>query len=219
MPLRGAVIMVKGDWAEYTQTLGLASWSSPAAPCPFCTANKDNWQDRKGLSPVHFPHELMAAQRYEDHCGAAELRVWLTQEDHLAVARALFFDRREGGAQGASAEARHPRIRLAKGRPARAKTIVARRVAARGNFVARARDVLAEVGHSESAPSAPADRRDHRHRPQQLRGRPTPRFQFGPYAATLSGGYHGTPLVECVRCGPLADGARALRGSTGTPVG
>jgi len=114
MPPRGAVLMVEGEWAEYNQTLGLASWSSLAAPCPFCMATKDNWHDVTGLSPVHFPHELMTAQRYEDHCAAAELRVWLTHEDHLKVARALFFDRREGGARGRALEHDIPELGLQK---------------------------------------------------------------------------------------------------------
>jgi hypothetical protein len=186
MPLRGAVIMEKWNWAGYNKGTGLASWSSLAAPCPFCIANNDNLHDMKGLSPVHFPHELMTAQRYEDHCAAAELRVWLTHEDHLKVARALFFDLKPNGARGRALKHDIPELGLNMHDRLEPSPLLP--------------DVLqveemSLPGHATFWRRS-GTQRVHRRLPlidatigiahQQLHGGPTPRLQCGPSAAILS---------------------------------
>jgi hypothetical protein len=38
--VRGALVLLKGDWAEYAHSLGMTTWSSSNDPCPLCVCRK-----------------------------------------------------------------------------------------------------------------------------------------------------------------------------------
>eukprot|EP00969_Alexandrium_andersonii_P182659 8071208-Alexandrium_andersonii.AAC.1 len=38
---RGALLFVKGDWAEFSHSLGFASWSHGTHPCLLCKTTRE----------------------------------------------------------------------------------------------------------------------------------------------------------------------------------
>ena len=97
---RFAVIMIKGDWAEFAHTLGLTTWGSATCPCPFCHATKAQWFSMDGFSPMHFPHELMTHAQYDEACSSAEIKVDIDAILHSRIKAALYYDKRQDGARG-----------------------------------------------------------------------------------------------------------------------
>eukprot|EP00959_Pyramimonas_sp_CCMP1952_P186665 3903048-Pyramimonas_sp.AAC.1 len=39
--VRCVVLYVKGDWAEFSKSMGLAGWGNTWQPCPICPVQKD----------------------------------------------------------------------------------------------------------------------------------------------------------------------------------
>lgn len=93
--VRGALVMIKGDWAEFCGTFGFPTWSSSQHPCLFCHASAGGLGKVDSLSAVTFPHDLKTADQYEAACEAAEVWVSLTREDRNAIQDFLFYDKRK----------------------------------------------------------------------------------------------------------------------------
>lgn len=96
--VRGAVVLVKGDWSEFCLTMGFPTWSTQRHPCLFCNCTRDTLYALEGFAPFSFPHRLRTAGEYEHACAAAEICVILTRADHAALLERLYYDKRPGAA-------------------------------------------------------------------------------------------------------------------------
>ena len=76
MPVRAAVVQVRGDWAEFSNTLGLSSWKSTLDPCFLCSAEKDCLHDLSGLTANRLPWREHTTEDYRTAVGDCE--IWVT---------------------------------------------------------------------------------------------------------------------------------------------
>lgn len=97
----GAVIAIKGDWAEYAHTLAFPSWASADHPCPWCDCRRDSMGRDTGLSPVSFPFRLTRHQDYIAACTRAEVHVVVRNIDmRRALVASLHYDCRRDAIRG-----------------------------------------------------------------------------------------------------------------------
>ena len=104
MPLAcgiAAVQQVRGDWAEFSHSLGLPTWRSSNFPCLWCAADRDNL--------YNFTHEEDEADQWAttDHASYAEAcekcEIWVTISSpsvQQEIADKLFYDKRTYGSRG-----------------------------------------------------------------------------------------------------------------------
>ena len=93
---RGALILMKADWAELTQTLGFSNWQSVENPCLLCDATRGSMYDVVGLSPIGFPHQLVGAAQYHAKCLACEHPCRVPQAMLPELLGKLEYGRRKG---------------------------------------------------------------------------------------------------------------------------
>lgn len=93
--VRGALVLLKGDWAEFCLSFGFPTWSSTKDPCMFCCSPKSQLSKIAGLSAFSFPHALKTNVGYADACEAAEKWVVLTREEHASIVPHLSYDKRK----------------------------------------------------------------------------------------------------------------------------
>jgi hypothetical protein len=95
MRIRGYVVRVKGDWAEFAHSLGFPSWASALFPCLFCAATKEELYKFRGCNPFDFPFQLFTHNLYLAACAACETVVYLTSEQCRGMLLAsLAYDKR-----------------------------------------------------------------------------------------------------------------------------
>ena len=75
MSVRGAVVAIKGDWADFAHSLALPAWATNDYPCPWCRCSRATWSEDDGLSPLSFPFALVSHAEYEAACTACEVHV------------------------------------------------------------------------------------------------------------------------------------------------
>lgn len=101
---RACVLMVKGDWPEFANTLAYPTWASHKHPCfaCSCTGGPDgDWQKTEGVSVLSLPWLAKGSSEYSAACAAAEVRVTVPSaavwHDLLGHLR---FDHRKSGSHG-----------------------------------------------------------------------------------------------------------------------
>lgn len=105
-----AVQQVRGDWAEFSHTLGFPTWHSSDHPCIWCRA------DREMLYNWDFECELMDHSAYDQACAKCEIWVqFATQESLIDVAKHLYYDKRTYGHRGRCLNQSFPELGLLKG--------------------------------------------------------------------------------------------------------
>lgn len=78
---QAVLLWVKGDWAEASKTLGLASVSSANCMCPFCVAtNEDAYSSYEGISRDELPWAERAHESYQVECTRCERVLQLREE-------------------------------------------------------------------------------------------------------------------------------------------
>eukprot|EP00959_Pyramimonas_sp_CCMP1952_P198610 4154472-Pyramimonas_sp.AAC.1 len=79
---RAVLMYVKGDWAEFSHSFGLSSWSSLYDPCPCCTSPLDSLNVcYPGFGcPEGMVFPPRAPQPYHDACDACERTVSIDSE-------------------------------------------------------------------------------------------------------------------------------------------
>jgi hypothetical protein len=97
---RGALLHIKGDWAEFAHTLGFADWNSELFCCLFCKATKANRFDIAGVSPFGSVWGALAQDDMDRACLACEKWVTLSREQHGVVKARLHYNRKKGGGSG-----------------------------------------------------------------------------------------------------------------------
>jgi hypothetical protein len=99
--IKGAVVMIKADWLEYTSSCGLPYWSNVMHPCFCCHATRDQMQSLGQFNALTPPFPEKTGFQYEEACGFCEQ--WVTLKDkrqHQIVLGALFYDKRKHGDHG-----------------------------------------------------------------------------------------------------------------------
>ena len=99
--IKGAVVIIKGDWMEYSASLALPFWSSVMHPCFCCHATQDQLRLLGNFSALSSPFVEKTALEYERSCVACEK--WVTIQNigqHQLILGALFFDKRKHGGKG-----------------------------------------------------------------------------------------------------------------------
>ena len=96
----GAFVHIKGDWMEFSTSLGLASWNSKHSPCPFCTIDRQNMYCLSPFNPLTSPWVAVKQEQYEEACAKAERIVTISKEQHKDLVALLHYDRRGGGGRG-----------------------------------------------------------------------------------------------------------------------
>ena len=95
MEVRGLVVWVKGDWAEFSHTLGFPTWAHNTNPCIFCSCLKDQMFRFRGCNPLNFPFQLRNTAAYNLACNVCERFVEVISEDTRKLLLAnLRYDRR-----------------------------------------------------------------------------------------------------------------------------
>ena len=100
MSLCGALVYIKGDWAEYCNTFAFPTWSDLMAPCLFCRCTRANMLNDVAMSPVESAWPAFSPEDYESACAACEVLVTLTEETRALISKALHYDKRRDGGRG-----------------------------------------------------------------------------------------------------------------------
>jgi len=95
---RGALLLLKADWAEVAATLGFMNWKSSDFPCNFCTCTLRTMFEIAGLSPVSFPHRLLDWDDYEGACAGCEIVRDFTADEIAILLGTLVYDKRKTAA-------------------------------------------------------------------------------------------------------------------------
>ena len=101
-PLRArcALLFVKGDWAEYSTTLGLANWSDAIRPCFKCNAPRQSFMDASEAGPLNFLARENREGDYRAACLRCERWVTISAAQHSTLVGLLVCDRRADGNHG-----------------------------------------------------------------------------------------------------------------------
>ena len=112
MPCIGVLNQIRGDWAEFTATFGLANWATKDYPCFLCDATKATMHSYKGLSTDCFPFKLVTSDDYNKSCANCEHTVVLTKRQHGIVKSNLEYDKRAAGSRGRIVKVNLPEVGL-----------------------------------------------------------------------------------------------------------
>jgi len=105
-----AVQQIRGDWAEFSHTLGFPTWHSSDYPCLWCRADRDTLYDHEA------EWELADHASYELACDRCEVHAHITSHAALLqVAALLFYDKRTYGNRGRCLSQAVPALGLLKG--------------------------------------------------------------------------------------------------------
>ena len=116
LSLVGAVCQVKGDWAEFSHTLGFPTWRSAENPCLFCRCDRDTLYSWDGTSPDSLPWDLIGEEDYERACRRCEVHVVVqSAAERDQIAAALYYDKRIQGSHGRALKKAFPSFRLQAG--------------------------------------------------------------------------------------------------------
>ena len=89
------MLFLKGDWAEFTSTLGFPTFSNLYSPCPLCYCPKENLVELEGFSQDSFPYPAKTVRDIVDACKRCEIRVELTKVVHIEIRKRLLYDKRK----------------------------------------------------------------------------------------------------------------------------
>ena len=112
----GAVVYIKGDWQEFTATIGLPTWQDLWHPCFKCWATREQLFTVGDLSAMSSPHEPKLPHDYEEACERCERHVEIEDaHTHAKIASFLFYDKRKKGNKGRCLRAGIPELSLRTG--------------------------------------------------------------------------------------------------------
>ena len=119
MAIRAILMYIKGDWAEYAQSLGFPTWQSNVRPCFLCNAVGDLMCLHSGAGLHNWPPELRENEDddYYESCDRCEIHIVLarcTLTLLLNVGK-LWQDKRADGNKGRCLSADVPSLGLRRG--------------------------------------------------------------------------------------------------------
>ena len=101
MVCMAAVVHIKGDWAEFCNTLGFPTWQSKQRPCLMCNAEQARLYEHEGASPTGLPWHTNTPSDYDQACRRCEIKVTIeTVANRNVIAAALHYDKRKDGCRG-----------------------------------------------------------------------------------------------------------------------
>ena len=100
MRFKACLLYIKGDWAEYSSTLGFPSWGDGLRPCWSCNASRDTLHRTDGISAVGLPWRCNEEGEYFESCARCEHRIVLDAKAHAMVLPLLAYDKRQHGNHG-----------------------------------------------------------------------------------------------------------------------
>ena len=111
------LLFLKGDWAEWSHSLGLPAATSKFHPCPFCDCDKSNLHERySSLSCAEFPFLEKGIGEYEHECAQREeVRVIASEDDRRLLLRNMEYLRGSPKARGCTLVNDLPCLDLRKG--------------------------------------------------------------------------------------------------------
>ena len=111
-----ALVFIKGDWAEYSNTFGLASWASKLYPCFNCWCVLSNMFRYQNVSLCELPWPEATDNDYDQACRACERWVILeTLQMWRRVRANLVYDRTKRGSHGRALTCNIEPLQLLKG--------------------------------------------------------------------------------------------------------
>ena len=115
----GALVLLKGDWAEFASTLGYRSWGHHGHPCFKCAATggpEGNITKVEGVSVIEEPWAAKGFAEWDAACRACEIHVRIMSKKDLDfLVGALDYDKRAGGSHGRALKVDIPKHLLQKG--------------------------------------------------------------------------------------------------------
>ena len=111
-----AGLYVKGDWAEYSGTLGLASWRDTLRPCFLCSGSGNDLFVAAGNTAEALRWELNERHDYTDACVRCTKDIPV-MNDHVRdhIVDRLVYDKRPDGHRGRCLHESIPTLGLAAG--------------------------------------------------------------------------------------------------------
>jgi len=101
MKLACACLYIKGDWSEFSGTLGLPSWQDALRPCYLCNASGIDMFVASGNSDASLRWRENDLGDYESACNRCMITVRLRNDQQRdAVAAKLRYDKRANGSKG-----------------------------------------------------------------------------------------------------------------------
>lgn len=98
--MRGMILFVKGDWAEFHHTAGFSSWKNQERPCMFCVASQCDLYQIHDLSPCSFPFHEVTDDDWSTACRRCEIEITVTSDLHRKLVPLLRYDKRQTGGHG-----------------------------------------------------------------------------------------------------------------------
>ena len=111
----GAILHVKGDWMEFSSSLGLPNWATKIAPCPFCDVHKPGLYVLSPFNALSSPWSAVDYLVYEKACSDCEKIVTIGRADYLDILALLHYDRSKKGSRGRALLGDFPPLGLLKG--------------------------------------------------------------------------------------------------------
>lgn len=112
---RAALLFIKGNWAEYSTTLGLPMWHHGLRPCLFCNTPPSRLYETGGIMPLSLPWQENGARDYFEECARCETTVIATQSLHAKLVVALAYEKRKHGGRGLCLSSEVPEASLQTG--------------------------------------------------------------------------------------------------------
>ena len=110
------LLQIKGDWAEFSHTFGLPSWSSNLHPCFCCSATKDTLMEVGQTSPLSGPSPSTVHGEYGEACRHCEVRARIPDRRTLQILVGLLhYDKQRGGSKGRALQEGVPALGLLAG--------------------------------------------------------------------------------------------------------
>lgn len=110
------LLFLKGDWAEYSGSLGFPSHASHTSPCPFCFTDAASLWDLIGFSHLDMPKTSKTLLHYKAACDVCEILAHVRTHAQLrTITASLFFDKRLHGQRGRCLSRDLPQFMLSKG--------------------------------------------------------------------------------------------------------
>ena len=100
LAFRGMLLQIKGDWAEFSSSLGFTNWAATLAPCLFCRCTQASLADFGGWSPLSPVHALVGHADFEAACGACEQKRRLSKAEWQLVKNSLAYVKASDGPRG-----------------------------------------------------------------------------------------------------------------------
>jgi hypothetical protein len=116
LELRGAIVQIKGDWAEFSHSLGFPTWRHTDFPCIWCRCDRESMYSWEDMGPGDMPWTLNTPEDYEAACARCEHHVVVrTRQLRNRIAASLFYDKRTSGSRGRALRVDIPELNLMAG--------------------------------------------------------------------------------------------------------